>query len=67
MRLPIVRRSETCQNNNFSLNVSKTKELIVEYRKRSAEHASVHLDGAVVEKVKSFMFICVHRWSRGRP
>ena len=28
-----------CQDNNLSLNVSKTKELLVEYRKRRAEHA----------------------------
>ena len=26
-----------CQDNNLSLNVSKTKELIVDYRKRRAE------------------------------
>ena len=25
-----------CQSNNFSLNISKTKELIVDYRKRGA-------------------------------
>jgi hypothetical protein len=35
----------SCQDNNFSLNVSKTKELIVYYRKRSAEHASILIDG----------------------
>jgi hypothetical protein len=28
-----------CQDNNPSLNVSKTKELIVDYRKRRAGHA----------------------------
>jgi hypothetical protein len=28
-----------CQDNNLSLNVSKTKELIVDYRKRRAEHS----------------------------
>jgi hypothetical protein len=27
-----------CQNNNISLNVTKTKEMIVDYRKRSTEH-----------------------------
>ena len=29
-----------CQDNNLSLNVSKTKELIVDYRKWRAEHTS---------------------------
>jgi hypothetical protein len=28
-----------CQNKNLSINVSKTKELIVDYRKRRAKHA----------------------------
>jgi hypothetical protein len=31
-----------CQDNN------KTKELIVDYRKSRAEHAPIHIDGAVV-------------------
>ena len=29
----------SCQGNNLSLNVSKTKEMIVDYRKRRTEHA----------------------------
>ena len=49
-----------CQDNNLSLNISKTKELIVDYRKRRAEPAPVHIDGAVVEPVESFNFLCVH-------
>jgi hypothetical protein len=28
-----------CQDNNLSINVSKTKELIVDYRKRRVEQA----------------------------
>jgi hypothetical protein len=58
MRAPIG-RSE-CQDNNLSLNISKTKELIVNYRKQRAEHASIHIDGAVVERVASFKFFCFH-------
>jgi hypothetical protein len=41
-----------CQDNNLSFNVSKTKELIVGYRKRREEHAPIHIDGAVVEWVE---------------
>jgi hypothetical protein len=40
-----------CQDNNLSLNVSKTKELIVDYRKRGVEMAPINIDGAVVEWV----------------
>ena len=28
-----------CQNNNLSRNITKTKEMIVDYRKRRTEHA----------------------------
>ena len=38
-----------CQGNNLPLNVSKTRQLIVAYRKRRAEHTSIHVVGAVVE------------------
>ena len=49
-----------CQDNNLSLNVSKTKELIVHYRKRRAEPAPININGAVVEGVESFKFLGVH-------
>ena len=48
-----------CQD-NLSLNVSKTKELIVEYSKMRAEQAPINIDGAVVEQVESFKFLGVH-------
>jgi hypothetical protein len=40
--------------------VSKTKEMIVDYRKRKAEQAHINIDGAVVEQVESFKFRGVH-------
>jgi hypothetical protein len=43
-----------CQDNNLSLNVSKTKEMIVDYRKRRTENAPILIDRAVVEQVESF-------------
>ena len=49
-----------CQNNNLSLNVTKTKEMIVDYRKRRTEHAPILIDGAVVKQVESFKFLGVH-------
>jgi hypothetical protein len=49
-----------CQDNNLSLNVSKIKELIVDYRKRRAEHTPPHINRAVVERVESFKFLGVH-------
>ena len=49
-----------CQNNNLSLNVTKTKEMIVDYRKMRTEHSPILIDGAVVEQVESFKFLGVH-------
>ena len=34
-----------CQNNNLSLNVTKTKEIIGDYRKRRTKHAPILIDG----------------------
>jgi hypothetical protein len=39
--------------------VSKTKKLIVEYRKRWAEQALININGTVVERVESFKFLGV--------
>ena len=49
-----------CQDNNLSLNVIKTKKMIVDYRKRRTEHALIFIDGAVVEQVESFKFLGVY-------
>ena len=43
---------EWCQENNLSLN--KTKELIVNFMRQQREHTPILIDGAAVEKVKSF-------------
>jgi hypothetical protein len=44
-----------CQENNLSLNVNKTKEMIVDFRKQQREHLPIHIDGTVVEKVERFL------------
>ena len=49
-----------CKDNNLSLNVIKTKKIIVDYRKRRAEHAPIRIDRAVVEQIESFKFLGVH-------
>jgi hypothetical protein len=59
----------SCQNNNLSVNVTKTKEMIVDYRKMMTEHGPILIDGAVVEQVESFKFLSVHinnklEWSK---
>ena len=49
-----------CKDNNLSLNVIKTKGMIVDYRKRRTEHTPILIDWAVVEQVESFKFLGVH-------
>ena len=53
-----------CQDNNLSPNVIKTKEMIVDYRKKRTEHAPILIDGAAVEQVESFKFLGVHITNR---
>jgi hypothetical protein len=48
------------QDNNLSINVSKTKEMIMDYRKRRAEQVSINIDRAEMERVESFKFLGVH-------
>ena len=60
---------EEIRDSNISLNVSKTKELIMDYRKGKAKYVLIHIDGAVMETVESFKFFCVHNtkdlsWSK---
>jgi hypothetical protein len=45
-----------CQDNNLSLNMIKTKEMIVDNTKKRTEHAPFLIDAAVVEQVESFKF-----------
>ena len=52
-----------CQDNNLSLNVIKTKEMIIDYRdyrKWKAKHSPILTEEAVVEQVESFKFLAVH-------
>jgi hypothetical protein len=60
-----------CQENNLSLNVSKTKEMIADYRKQQREHSPIHIDGTAVEKVETVKFLSIHitdklKWSTRR-
>jgi hypothetical protein len=49
-----------CQDNYLSLNISKTKDLTVANWKGRPEHASIHINGAAVERFESFEFLSIH-------
>ncbi len=64
MRRPTERRwvplTKWCQENHLSLNIDKTKELVVDFRRQSREHTPISIDKTPVERVNSFKFLCVH-------
>ncbi len=49
-----------CQENHLSLNIDKTKELVVDFRRQSREHTPITIDKTPVEWVNSFKFLGVH-------
>lgn len=50
-----------CQDNNLSLNICKTKEMIVDFRKlQRGGHNTIHIEGAAVERVSNFKFLGVY-------
>ncbi len=49
-----------CQENHLSLNIDKTKELVVDYRRQSREHTPITIDKTPVERVNCFKFLGVH-------
>ncbi|KAI4905235.1 hypothetical protein NFI96_008737, partial [Prochilodus magdalenae] len=52
--------TEWCAANNLSLNVSKTKELIIDFRKGGGTHTPLNTGGMLVERRSSFKFLGVH-------
>ena len=45
-----------CLENNLSLNASKTKEIVVDFRRKKEELQPVTINGSVVERVDSFKY-----------
>ena len=46
--------AEWCADNNLALNTKKTKELIVDFRKKDGTHTPIRINGTEVERVASF-------------
>ncbi len=57
----VERLTSWCQDNCLSLNVSKTKELIVDFRKRQQRpYTTLMISGTPVERVSSFKYLGVN-------
>ncbi len=48
-----------CQENHLSLNIDKTKELVVDFNRQSREHTPITIYKTPVERVNSFKFLGV--------
>ncbi|KAK3521645.1 hypothetical protein QTP70_014707, partial [Hemibagrus guttatus] len=49
-----------CKANNLSLNVDKTKQMAVDFRRAQSGHSPLFIDGSSVEIIKSTKFLGVH-------
>ena len=56
----VLRLSEWCALNNLALNITKTKGLILDFRRNKAAPAPLHINGESVERVESFKSLGVH-------
>ncbi len=60
-REEVAQLAEWCGANNLSLNVEKTKEVVVDFRRRnSIDHPPLTIDSSTVERVSSTKFLGVH-------
>ncbi len=53
------RLTEWCMANNLALNASKTKELIIDFRKHNTSLTPLHVSGVYVERVLAFRFMSI--------
>ncbi|XP_059826069.1 uncharacterized protein LOC132394217 [Hypanus sabinus] len=56
-REEVQRLTDWCRANNLSLNVNKTKEMIVNFRKARSDHSPLNIDGSSVKVIKSTKFL----------
>ncbi|KAK3548416.1 hypothetical protein QTP70_012737 [Hemibagrus guttatus] len=52
-REEVQRLTAGCRANSLSLNVNKTKEMVVDFRRAQSDHCPLFIDGSHVEIIKS--------------
>ncbi len=59
-REEVAQLAEWCGTNNLSLNVGKTKEVVLDFRRNSVDQPPLTIDSSTVERVSSTKFLGVH-------
>ena len=59
-RAEVEELSEWCTVNNLALNTSKTKELVIDYRRKATDIPPLVISGDCVERAPNFRFLGVH-------
>ncbi|XP_073675260.1 interferon-induced very large GTPase 1-like [Garra rufa] len=59
-REEVAQLAKWCGANNLSLNVGKTKEVVMDFRRNSVDHPPMTIDGSTVDRVGSTKFLGVH-------
>ena len=59
-REEVSRLTTWCSDNNLTLNVEKTKEIVVDFRRAHTQHPPLSINGVAVERVASTKFLGVH-------
>lgn len=59
-RSEVSRLATWCKDNNLHLNVEKTKEIVVDFRRVHTQHTPLTINGAAVERVRCTKFLGVH-------
>ncbi|KAK0141960.1 RNA-directed DNA polymerase from mobile element jockey [Merluccius polli] len=49
-----------CESHNLVLNVDKTKEMVIDFRRGGRQHAPINIHGSAVERVSNVKFLGVH-------
>ena len=56
----VLRLGEWCASNNLARNITKTKELILDFRWNRADPSPLYINVECVERVESFKYLGVH-------
>ena len=56
-RNKVLSLTEWCSHHNLDLNIAKTKELVVDFRRQRKETSPLSINAVVVERVDSFKFL----------